>query len=259
MPRDPKEPFHDVNAPGFKVYIYTLENLLVRLLRERIRWSDLLDRKTGKPVSNVHTGSQIFVLDQSCNKTCSKCISSPVSVGDFRSLQGVDRILLDGISTIVLLNDQSRVGTLGENNGSCSLGVCLGGISNLLGDCNQVLGVQSVGFSVGCSFGFVTDDVINVRKDLEQWLFEELRNERSREVEQQRLVFFSSVFTEQLDGLWGNSQVEASDVEKLCVFHMLPVFRFFQVGRFEVVGGSQVGDQGSVRAVDQGSALTGGD
>lgn len=85
--------------------------------------------------------------------------------------------------------------TVGDDDASLSLGGNLWLFSDIFSNLGQISGVQVVRFGVGFSFRLVTDDVVGVEDGLVQDVFEELWNERSRQVQGEILVSFTSMFT----------------------------------------------------------------
>lgn len=66
------------------------------------------------------------------------------------------------------------------------------------------------------------------------------------------------MLTEGEDGGDADSQVEATDVEGLCVLNEAPDLGGLEVLELVVVGGTEIGDHGAVVASDGDSATTGG-
>lgn len=100
----------------------------------------------------------------------------------------MDGDLLNVDLATLLCSDSDRgVGALCEYNGPRPLRVLLGAVGNSLGDRLDVLGVNVVRLSKGSGLGLVTNEDVNVGKDLVKRVLEELRDERSRQVEDEGL------------------------------------------------------------------------
>lgn len=119
------------------------------------------------------------------------CLPSAIGVVDALLSNGMDRYLED-IDISVFLRDSGNRGisSLSENHGASPLRVLLGQLSNGLGNLLDILGVDIVGFRVGGSFGLVSNQNIDVGKNLVEWVLEELRDEGSGEVEDEGLSVY---------------------------------------------------------------------
>ena len=72
------------------------------------------------------------------------------------------------------------------------------------------------------------------------------------------LVFGRSLFGQRLHSWYTHSQVEATDVEDLGIFDLLPDALLLQVLELVVVRSSEIGAQRTVVAGDDNTAATGG-
>ena len=112
-----------------------------------------------------------------------KNLPSAVGVVNLLSSNGVDWELLDLVSN----NSDSGVGALGEHNSTNPLRVLLGKRNDGLGNLLHILGGKVVRLSVGGGLGLVANEDFDVGEDLVELVLEELGDERSRQVENERL------------------------------------------------------------------------
>ena len=154
-----------------------------------------MDGELSEPVAHVDGCGQVLALDKTGSETGGKRVTGTVGVDNLGGVQSVDRELAGGelLCGSVVGDGQCGVGTLGEDYDSWLLGVGLWQRSNLLGDLLEVGGAELVGFCVSGSLGFVTDDVVGIWGALVQCSLEELWDEWSREVHDERLVLLGGV------------------------------------------------------------------
>lgn len=91
------------------------------------------------------------------------------------------------LATLLCGNGDSGVGALCEDDSPGPLSVLLGAIGNSLGNLLDILGVKVVRLSKGSSLSLVTNEDIDVGEDLVERVLEELCDERSGQVENERL------------------------------------------------------------------------
>lgn len=167
------------------------------------------------------------------------------------------------------------VGALSEDDCSRLFGVLLGELGNLLSDLLDVLGRNVVGFGVGGGLGLVSDEDINVGHDRVELVFEKLRDEGCREVENKSLFFSqqkvhchkgahaylvvcSRVFSQSQDSRYGDSEMVSTNVEELSPLDVLPYLWLLQVVDIVQVGGGKIGAERAVMAGDDDTAAAGG-
>lgn len=174
------------------------------------RRTKLLDRELGEPLAHVDGLLEGLALDDTGDETTGESITTivlemltfdgldeylPGTVGvvDLVLADGVDRDLLHVNLTALLCGDSDcRVGTLCDNDCPGPLCVLLGAVGDSLGDLLDVLSVKVVGLSEGSGLGLIADEDVDVRKDLIERILEELRNEGSGKVENERLRSLSN-------------------------------------------------------------------
>lgn len=113
---------------------------------------------------------------------------STVGVVDLLLADGMDRDLLDICFTALLCGDGNcGISTLCEDDSPGPLCVLLGAVGDDLGDLLDVFGVDVVRLSKRNSLGLVADENVDVGKDLIERVLEELSDEGSGQVEDERL------------------------------------------------------------------------
>ena len=111
---------------------------------------------------------------------------------------------------------------------------------------------------VSGGLGLVRNQDIDVRHDLVETFLEELSNERRRQVQNERLVLGGRLLSQSQNGLNGDSQMVAADVEELCVLDLLPDLGLLQMVHLVQIRGSEVGAQRTVVARDDDTTAAGG-
>ena len=143
-----------------------------------------MDAELGEPLAHVDGLFERLALDDTRDETACKGITSTVGVVDLVFADCVDRYFLDiDITAVLRADSDGGVGTLGDDNSPWSLGVFLGQVRNLLRNFLDVLGLVTVGFCECSGLGLVTDEDVDVWKELVEGILEELCNEGSRKVE----------------------------------------------------------------------------
>lgn len=165
--------------------------------RGNLRWTQLLDAQLGQPLAHLDALLQRLALNNASGETTSKGITSAVGVVDQCLVDRMDRELLDLI--FALDSDQGRLGSLGHDGNTLSLGVLLGQVGEGLGDFLQVLGLEAVRLGVGSSLGLVSDDIVPVGGAGVERVLEELRDERGGKRQDESLVLGSSLLGKLLD------------------------------------------------------------
>ena len=106
----------------------------------------------------------------------------------------MDGDLLDIDLAALLCGDSDcGVGTLCEDDGPGPLCVLLRAVGNSLGNLLDVLGVDVVRLSEGSGLGLVANEDVDVGEDFVERVLEELSDERSGQVEDERLRCISSL------------------------------------------------------------------
>lgn len=152
-----------------------------------LRRSQFLDAEAGEPLTLVNALFQGFTLDNTSNEATSESVTSTVSI--------IDLLLGDFVNGVFLgLNaagsrDSSHGGedSLGNDHDTGALGILLLECGELLGNFGDVGQTPAVALGVGERFGFVSDEVVDIGDDAVELVFEELRNERGGEGEDEGL------------------------------------------------------------------------
>jgi hypothetical protein len=213
----------------------------------------MLDDNAGSVVAAAHTLRQALAQGQLRQEATHERIAGTVGVHQQLAGEGIDG---EGLH-LALGGDDGVLGSLREHNdtraGAGSLG--LGG--QLEGDLVQVSAV-SLGGAVGSSLDLVTKHEVGVGHDGGHLVGEELNQEGCRQVEHESLVVLDTVASQLQDGLHGDGQEEAGDVEDAGGGDDVGGLGGLEVVGGEGVGGGQVGDQGALTSMDQHSAGAGG-
>lgn len=99
---------------------------------------------------------------------------------------------MDGDLLYFVTSDSNcGVGALCENDSPGSLCVLLGAVGDGLSNLLDILGLDVVRLGESGGLGLVTNEDVNVGKDFVERVLEELGNEGSGQVEDERLVFVS--------------------------------------------------------------------
>lgn len=214
--------------------------------------SGSLNDELGSPVSSQDAGLHVLSVDQLGKESSDKGITSSVGVDQEFLGQGLDGVLGDN----TVAGNDGAFGTLGEDNGS--------GLTRLLwqggngeGNLFEVLS-HAILLSVGGGFALVSEQEIGVFHGGGQLVSEKVDNEGCRKVEAESLVVGDGVFGNLDQGFDGNRQEKSSAVVNLGKLNDLLGLFGGQVGWLEVVGGIEVGDQGSLSILDEGGAGSSG-
>ncbi len=157
-----------------------------------------MDAQASEPLAHVNRLLERLALDDTSEETTSKGVTGTVGVGDLRSVNGVDRELLDTL--LALDGDEGGLGALGDNGDTLALAVLLGEVGEVLDDVLGLLGGEVVRLSVGGSLGLVADDVVPVGGAGIDGVLEELGDEGSGEGQNKDLVLLGSVLGKLHDG-----------------------------------------------------------
>jgi hypothetical protein len=213
----------------------------------------MLDNNAGSVVAAAHTLRQALAQGQLRQEATHERIAGTIGVHQQLAGKSIDG---EGLH-LAVGSDDGVLGSLREHNhtrtGAGSLG--LGG--QLEGDLVQVSAV-SLGGAVGSSLDLVTKHEVGVGHDGGHLVGEELNQEGCRQVEHESLVVLDTVASQLQDGLHGDGQEEAGDVEDAGGGDDVGGLGGLEVVGGEGVGGGQVGDQGALTSMDQHSAGAGG-
>lgn len=98
-----------------------------------------------------------------------------------------------------------------------------------------------------------------IRTCLQHGIFEELTEERRRQVHSEMLASIGSGMLRNLEHrVRADGEEESGRVEDLGLFHQSPVVLVLKMGHGEVVSSVQLGHQGSMFTSDENSALASG-
>lgn len=255
--------FSEISGPStqFSSVLFTkdLLDLVVSLLGEGVTRAELLDAQPSQPLTNVDRLVEALALDKTGNETTSKCITGTVGVVDLLLSDGMNRVSLNLLAT--LLGNDSRLSTLGNNGETGTLGVLLGQVGEVLGNGSNVglSDPQVVRLGISGSLGLVADHVVPVLGGLVKGFFEELGNERGGKVDNEDLVVGGSLLPKGEDGIGANGEVVTTNVVELSTLDELPDVLSLQVLQVVMVGGTEIRAQASVVAGNDHTASTGGD
>jgi hypothetical protein len=98
-----------------------------------------------------------------------------------------------GLAVLRRRNSDRRVRSLGKYNRSLSVCILLGKCSQLLRNLLHIGYAEFVGLGICSSFGLVSNEDVDVGEDLVEGIFEELRDERGAEVEDEQLFQISTL------------------------------------------------------------------
>lgn len=138
-------------------------------------------------MTKINALFQGFALDNTSNETTSESVTGTVGVVNLLLGDFVNGELL-GLNT-ACGRDSSHggEGTLCNDHDTGALGVLLLEGGELLGDFGDVGQTPAVALGVGEGFGFVTDEVVDVRDDTVELVLEELGYEGGGEGEDEGL------------------------------------------------------------------------
>jgi len=138
-------------------------------------------------VTNLDSFVQRLSSRQRTEQSTRKGISGTVRIGDLFVLESVDSVRLDVTRTAGADSD-CWLSTMGKHDNTIPGGVGFWLFGESLGDGGEILGVgETVRAGPSLCFGLVTDKIVNIGKDFLELGAEELRNEGSREVEDENL------------------------------------------------------------------------
>lgn len=211
----------------------------------RISRTDTLDDNVGKVMTSVDTTSRILnTLSIQTHETTTETITSTIGVNDFTGIN-----LDDGISVSnITLSSDSRFSAL-SNNDKTRLGVTLLELRQLLGNLLNVISVPTGLLRVSTSLIFVTKENVSVLDDGIKTLLEELRQERSTQVESKGLVVLSSMLRNQKSRLVTTimSDEETTHVVVVGFFNELPVLRLLEERSLELFSSGQVSNERTIK------------
>ena len=205
--------------------------------------TDLLDAQAGNVVAGLDTAGGILdTLSIQAHETATESITSAIGINNIVHLGNREHgnSITDGNNSLLrALSDHDSART----------GVTLGQLSQLLGDLLDILSFPACGLGVGAGLILVTKEQISVLDDSIQTLLEELRNERSAQVQSKHLVVIGSVLRNSQSRSIATivGQEERTKVVVLCLLDDSPVLGLLQEFELELFGSGQVGDEGTVK------------
>lgn len=190
-------------------------------------------------------GHVLDTLGKETHEATAEGVTGTVGVDDIGLGDLGDREDRDGITD----GGDGLVSTLSDHDGA-GTAVALGELSQLLGDLLDILGVPACSLAVGAGLVLVTKQEVGILDNSIETLLEELRQEGSAEVEGKDLVVGSSVLGD-LDGGGETTIVGDEETTKVIVLGVLddlPVLGLLQEIELELLGSSEIGHQGAIKA-----------
>ena len=137
-------------------------------------------------MANLDSFVQRLSNRQSTEKSTHKGVSGTIRIDDL-VLDSVDSICLDFIETVGADNN-GWLSTTGKHDDTIPDGVGFWLFGKSLGDGGEILGIgETLCARPSLGLGLVTNNIINIGKDLLKLGTKKLRNEGSREVEDENL------------------------------------------------------------------------
>lgn len=232
------------------------------------------DTPAGQPLANINSLVDALTSDESTDETTGESISGTVGVDNLLAGEGVDGEGLGrGLAGWVGSDDDRGLSTLSDDNEARTGSIDLGELGNGLRNLDNVGGlilsvpvrcdslwdtyVQAVRLRIGESLGLVTNEIVGVGEDRVELLLEELREERSGEIDRENLVGLGGMLSKLKDSRNADSQVVASNVEELGVLDKGPDLGRLQVLKLVVIGSTEISDERPVVASNNDGALAG--
>lgn len=157
----------------------------------------------------------VLTSNEGTQETTSEGVTGTIGVDNLVVGESIDGVPL-GLVGLISRDNNSGLGTLGEDNKTGAGRVGLGEVGNGFRDGRKVLGLRKTGGEgVSFSLGLVTDDDISVGEDLRDLCAEELGNERGRQVENEGLAGIGSLGAQLKSGLGSVGKEVALNVEEL--------------------------------------------
>lgn len=222
-----------------------------------LRRTQLLNAQASEPLAPVDGVGEGVTINNTGAETAGKSITGTVGVVDLLLGKRVNRVLLNLILT--LDGNNGGLGTLGDYGNTLALSVNLGEVSESLGNLLNISQAKLVRLGVGSGLGLVANHVVPVRGRSIKGLLEELRDEGSREGEDEGLVLPGGLLGELHDGGRADSEVVTADIVGLGVLNESPDIRTLQMLKVVVVGGAELGAHTPVVAGDDNATAAGRD
>mmetsp|Transcript_38718 Transcript_38718/g.116314 ORF Transcript_38718/g.116314 Transcript_38718/m.116314 type:complete len:406 (+) Transcript_38718:64-1281(+) len=201
------------------------------------------------PVSRLYGLLHALALNELTQESSDEGISGPVGIHEQFLRERIDVVFRN----LAVVRDDGRFRSLGEDDRPLSGFVLLGGGRDLERDLLEIV-AESVLLGVRLGLGFVAEEIIGVGEGRGDLIGEEIDDERGREVQAERLSLGDGVIGHPLEGFDRHREEETGDVVKLGRFDDLLGLGSVEVGRLEVVRGGEVGDEGSLTALDEDGA-----
>lgn len=234
-----------------------------------LRRSQLPQTLRRKPRAHVYASLDAFTLHHAGEETTGKCITSTRGVDDLVLANSVHGERLHLVLT--LDSDHSWLRALGNDSNSLSLRVLLWQVGQSLGNGRDVVCVKIVRVSVRDSLSLIANHIVPVLCGLIKRVLEELRDERCRERQDERLevgvsmstsqsrsttpaylVVFRSFFGKSQNSRHADCEMVSTDEVSLCFLCDAPVL--LQVLNLVRIRCSKIGAHASVVTCDNDTA-----
>ena len=215
-----------------------------------LRRAQLLNAQLCQPLSLIDTLSKRHASNKPSSETTSKSISCASRIIDHALVDSMNGILRD----LPILCNNRRISALRNDSNSLPLRVRLWQRSQMLSNLLDILGLQSVALGISQRLRFITNNIVPVRGARIQRLLEELRNERSRQREDEDLVVLGSLFGESLNGGRADSEMISSNEIMRRALNQLPHFRPFQMLQVVMVRSTEIRAHGTVMSGNDDTA-----
>mmetsp|Transcript_37552 Transcript_37552/g.79195 ORF Transcript_37552/g.79195 Transcript_37552/m.79195 type:complete len:365 (-) Transcript_37552:29-1123(-) len=239
---------HQTNAP--KNRRSSLQLVLASLGQ---RASTLLNNKPSRPMSGLHTRTNLLLSQKSRKESTHERISGTIGIHELFLRQRLDGVFLD----LSIARHDRRRRSLREDHRTRPGAILLGRSGNFQCHLLQIL-AQAVLLSVRGGLALVAEEVIGIFQGRGDLVSEEIDDEGCREVEAEGLIVGEGVFCDDFQAVHGDGEEESGNVVHRGGFVNGFGFRSFEMGGFEVVGGREVGDEGTLASLDEDGACSRG-
>mmetsp|Transcript_5723 Transcript_5723/g.10107 ORF Transcript_5723/g.10107 Transcript_5723/m.10107 type:complete len:286 (-) Transcript_5723:139-996(-) len=194
-----------------------------------------------------------LALDQLSQESSYKGITCTVGIDKQFLGQWVYSILRH----LALASNDGGFGSLGKNDGTGPAGILLGEGSNLEGDFFQIVS-EAMFLAIGFRLALIAKQVIGIFNGSGDLVTEKVNDERGRQVEAKGFVVGYRVISDRDQGLDRDGQEETGNVIDLCGFVNFLGLWCLQMRGLEIVGGSQVGNEGTFPSLHQDGTRSSG-